>query len=183
LASTSVPAVHWNEEAGNTRPEYAAEIARRGSTPATSTKPLDVRTADVDVSAARCTIGEMSGDDLLFLERDLPSALDATRRDAVKAIATWDPDQLLATAEADIVDYLIAEHSVACPVLRRDQIHQLPVADQVDVVEDWGGRHITQTRTKIVIVVPFDGEDSVFRFRASQFKTSLPRGVVRPGEL
>jgi hypothetical protein len=48
-----------------------------------------------------------------------------------KAIEEWEPDKLLATAEADVVEYLIGEYSVACPVLHRDRAQQLPVSGEV----------------------------------------------------
>lgn len=122
-------------------------------------------------------------DELLFTANDLPSALRGQMQAATVAIEKWDPDQLLATAEADVFEYLMSEHSVACPVLHRDQIHQLPVSEEAEVMEGWNGRTVERRRTKVVIAVPFEGEEDVFKFRASQYTLNPPRARVRPGEL
>ena len=73
----------------------------------------------------------MRASEFLSTAGDLSSALQARQREPSKAIEEWEPDKLLATAEADVVEYLIAEYSVACPVLHRDQAEQLPVSEEV----------------------------------------------------
>ena len=123
-------------------------------------------------------------EELLFAKDDLPSALEARQREASQAVDRWDPEQLLATAEADVIDYVVAEYSVACPVLHRHQIEQLPVSEEMQPVEDWySGQLYQQRMTSIVVAVPFDGEKDVFKFRASNFSLNPPRARVREGEL
>lgn len=61
----------------------------------------------------------MNAEELLFASGDLQMTLEAQRRRARQAVDEWDPEQLLPTAEADIIEYLVAEYSVACPVLHK----------------------------------------------------------------
>ena len=126
----------------------------------------------------------MSAEDLLFSSGDLQITLEARLRRARQAVDEWNPDQLLATAEADVIEYLVAEYSVACPVLHRDQTEQLPVSEEIRPVAGmFSGETYQYRMTKIVIAVPFDGEKEVFRLRASQASFNPPQAEVREGEL
>jgi hypothetical protein len=126
----------------------------------------------------------VNADEVLFAQADLPGVLEATKRDAIQAVGDWEPDQLLAIAEADVIDYLVAEHSVACPVLHRDRAEQLPVSGEVQPVTGaFTGQTYQQRMTKIVLAVPFDGEEDVFKYRASNFSLNPPRAQVLAGEL
>lgn len=126
----------------------------------------------------------MNTDDLLFARDSLQAALEARQQEAQRAIDEWDPEQLLATAEQDIIEYLIEQYSVACPALHRDQIEQLPVSEAKQPVQGmFTGRTYQQRMTQIVIAVPFKGEKDVFQYRASQFSFNPPRAQVLDGEL
>ena len=126
----------------------------------------------------------MNTDGLLFAANDLPSVLEARRRAAMQAIDDWDPELLLDTTDADVMAYLEAEYSVACPVLHRDRIEQLPVSEAVQTGRgQFSGSLIQQRLTVIVIAVPFDGEEDVFKYRASTSSSNPPRAQVRAGEL
>ena len=119
----------------------------------------------------------------LFAVGDLGMALAAQQDKARQAIDKWDPEQLLATAEADVIEYLLAEYSVACPVLHRDQIEQLPVSEEVQSVPGWPCESYRQRMTKIVIAVPFDGDKEVFKLHPGNFTLNPPSADVREGEL
>ena len=126
----------------------------------------------------------MRASEFLFTAGDLSSALQARQREASKAVEEWEPDKLLATAEVDVVEYLIAEYSVACPVLHRDQAQLMPVSEEVAQLPGfWSDEAYERRLTKIVIVVPLDGEPDVFKYRASTQTTNPPRGEVHDGEL
>ena len=126
----------------------------------------------------------MNGEGLLFASGDLQATLEAGRHRARQAVIEWNPEQLLATAEADIIDYLVAEHSVDCPALHRDKIEQLPVSEEVRPVAGMLSRETYQYRmTKFVIAVPFDGEEDVFKLRATQSSFNPPSAEVHEGEL
>ena len=51
----------------------------------------------------------MNGEELLFASGDLQVTLEAGRRRARQAVEEWEPDKLLATAEADVAEYLMGE--------------------------------------------------------------------------
>lgn len=107
---------------------------------------------------------------LLYGYDDLRMALRARRQLACRAVEDWEPEQLLATAEADIVDYLVARYSVECPVLHPEQTVHLPVSN------------VTQGRVTIVIAVPFDGDSEIFSLCLGRpFRKPLVR--VEGGEL
>jgi hypothetical protein len=120
---------------------------------------------------------------LFFTDGNLSDALQARQRQASRAVEEWEPDKLLATAEADVVEYLVAEYSVACPVLHRDQAQQLPVSEEVAQLRGWIDEVYERRLTKIVIAVPFDGEPDVFKYRPSTMTTNPPEGEVLEGEL
>jgi hypothetical protein len=126
----------------------------------------------------------VNAEDPLFASGDLQWTLEARRRRARQAVAEWDPEKLLATAEADVIEYLVAEYSVAFPVLHRDQTEQLPVSEEVRPGAGmFSGGTYPHRMTKIVIAVPFDGEKDIFKHRASGSSLNPPYAEVREGEL
>ena len=71
------------------------------------------------------------------------------RQKARQAACSWDAAQLLATAEADIIDYLVATYSVERPVLHPELCVHPPVSE------------VIQGRVTIVTAVPFDGDREI----------------------
>ena len=119
----------------------------------------------------------------LFTQNDLRLALEASARKLRDELLGWNPDELLALPEADVVEHLVAAHSVMCPRLRRDEAHLLPVSEQTQTFQDAWGDRVTRRVTQLTLVVPFDGEQIVFSMRASQSFMSPPQGTVVDGEL
>jgi hypothetical protein len=120
----------------------------------------------------------------LFAAGYLPDVLEARREEARRAVEAWEPEKLLATAEADAVEYLVAEYSVACPVLDRDRTEQLPVSEEVAQARGaCTGEAYERRQTKIVIAVPFDGEGDVFKYRASTHTWNPSEAQVHDREL
>jgi hypothetical protein len=77
----------------------------------------------------------------------------------------------------------VAAHSVACPKLRRDEAHLLPISEQTQTFKDPFGDRMTRRMTQPTLVVPYDGEKIVFSMRASQSSFNPPRADVADGEL
>jgi hypothetical protein len=98
-------------------------------------------------------------------------ALRTRRQEARHAAYSWDAGQLLATAEADIIDYLAATYSVECPVLHPELAVHLPVSE------------VVQRRVTIVTAVPFDGDSEIFRLCLSRPFFGRPDAQVGKGEL
>src|SRR6266498_2618560 len=111
----------------------------------------------------------------LFAENDLRLALEATARKLHEELLGWNPDELLALPEADIVEHLVTTHSVTCPRLRRDEAHLLPVSEQTQTLNDYFGDRVTRRVTQLTLVVPYVGEQIIFSMRASQSHMNSPR--------
>ena len=91
---------------------------------------------------------------------------------ARQAVYDRNADQLLVTAVADVIEYGMAKYSIPCPGLHRDQIEQHPVSEDARQVRDaFSCPTYQRPATRIVIVIPFDGEEDDFR---------LPAQPVRP---
>jgi hypothetical protein len=86
--------------------------------------------------------------ELLFAKNDLRLALEATARKLHDELLGWNPDELLALPEADVVEHLVVVHSVACPKLRRDEAYLLPVSEQVQTLKDYFGDRVTRRVTQ-----------------------------------
>jgi hypothetical protein len=66
----------------------------------------------------------------LFTQNELRLALEASARKLRDELLGWNPDELLALPEADVVEHLVEARSVLCPRLRRDEAHLLPVSSK-----------------------------------------------------
>jgi hypothetical protein len=125
-------------------------------------------------------------EEALFCGGSLSMALTGQQSEALRAVEEWDPDELLATAEADVIGYLVDKYSVDGPVLDRDRIEQLPVSEDVRAVAaefpGYYGETLHRRMTKVVVVVPFTGEKDVFKFSPNQ-SWGHARAQVRDGEL
>jgi hypothetical protein len=99
---------------------------------------------------------------------DLRIMLRNRRQGTLASVDSWEPEQLLATSEADIVDYLAAQGSVECPVLHPELAVHLPVSD------------VTDGRVTIAIAVPFDGDSEIFNLCLS--RPYIGRPAARVGE-
>ena len=98
-------------------------------------------------------------------------ALRTCRQQARQAAYSWDARQLLATSEADIIDYLVATYSIECPVLHPELAVHLPVSE------------VIQGRVTIVTAVPFDGDSEIFDLCLSRPFLGRPDAQLGKGEL
>jgi hypothetical protein len=119
----------------------------------------------------------------LFAKGDLRLALEATVQKLHADLLAWNPDELLTLPLADVVEYLVKTYSVACPKLRRDEAHLLPVTEQTVTGNDYFGERVTRRMTQLTLIIPYDGERIVFSMRASQSYISPLRGTAVDGEL
>lgn len=126
----------------------------------------------------------MNREERLFCSGDLQLTLQGQQQSARQAVLDWDPDQLLATAEADVIEYLLAEYSVVCPVLHRGQTESLgSYEDSVTAHDAFSGEAFQHRVTKFAIAVPFDGEEAVFKLRPTQRSFNTPAAEAKNGEL
>src|SRR5437867_1342416 len=126
----------------------------------------------------------------LFSRGYLRDALAAQITKAKDEIAGLDRDYILNVSEDDLVQHLVTKYGVEPPVIRHGEIHAMEPTDaKVDVSRDFAraifdrNRPSYMTGTRIVVVVPFDGEADCFRVRPSNFTSSQPMGVIQGQEL
>jgi len=118
-------------------------------------------------------------DEFLFSSNSLTDVFRARSADAEHEIDNWDPGYLLKTPDSEIMDYLVGKYELTCPVLRRDQLEQEPVSEEVRTVTgQFSGQPAEQRLTKIIVVVAFDGEPDVFGLQPSSLTLNPPRAHV-----
>ena len=120
---------------------------------------------------------------LLFSQGELDNALSRSIRELVAEVQQWAPDQLLTQSENEIASYLADKYSVACPILRRDDIYADEPADIQIEVNDWGGDRIRVPATRLRVHVPYDGERTFFGLKPNTFTYSPPRADVYDNEI
>ncbi|WP_239340910.1 hypothetical protein [Frankia sp. CiP3] len=126
--------------------------------------------------------GPMHQNGILFNDGDLMATLDGQVDALKKTVNAWNPDELLATAPTDVVNYLIGEYSVVCPTLRREEAELVPAPEVVERREGlWQSYEVL--RTQIVIAVPFDGDRAVFKLRASRRSLRAQYATVTEHEI
>lgn len=126
--------------------------------------------------------------DHLFFEGDLDATLRATMEAALKDIDDWSQDQLVRQSETEIIDYVVNQRSVRCPVLDLDNWWMDEPEDGKARMDDpererFYGHPIEYDVTRTTVHIPFDGEDVFFRLRPSSFSTNPPRAVIGKGEI
>lgn len=114
---------------------------------------------------------------LYDLAGSLAGFLGKAGQATAQRLQSWDADDLLNTPVDDAVEQLVDLGSVGCPDLRVDDAFMLEPTEIDQQYRDWGEVH-TRRVTRLVLVVPFDGDKDVFGFRPDQF-TTMPPQVLR----
>jgi hypothetical protein len=113
----------------------------------------------------------------------LSSALDASARRVSERLQRWKADDLLDTPQQAVVAELMETGSVSCPRLLTDQAWQQPAVEVDKQFRDFG-EIVTRRVTRLVLVVPYEGERDVFTLRADTSSTNPPRVLrIDDGEL
>jgi len=117
----------------------------------------------------------------LFAGGRLSEVLAAAASQATDRLATWPPDDLLNTAEADVTEQLVELATVEVPTLARDEARLEPPAEVRTQARDFG-RDFQATVTRYTLVVPVTGEPSLFGLTASHFSSGTILGEIdQPG--
>lgn len=112
----------------------------------------------------------------LFTEGDLGASLQDAARKMAQRLLAWDADALLKTPEADVIDQLLEDGLARCPLLLRDKAWMPPPSETTQRFSEFG--EITERRvTQFILVVPFDGENVVFRLQARQSNWNRPQAL------
>jgi hypothetical protein len=115
--------------------------------------------------------------ELLFLQGELDASLRATRQRLLDEIHRWDPDQLLMQSESEVAAYLAAKHSAHCPRLKREEMYADEPADIRQRVVGHFDRVVEVPATRLVVHVPYEGEQVFFSLKPNRSPTAL-RGLT-----
>ena len=124
--------------------------------------------------------------DFLFCSGELREYLGRARERVTETLQSYPADELLQASEPDIVAYLLDRALVDEVVLHRDRAELLdPSEHTVDSTDsfDRAVGHRTRRITRWTLVVPFTGDDALFRLRANTFTSSVPRAELRQNEI
>jgi len=118
---------------------------------------------------------QLFGRGSLYDQRNsLANALGSTARAMADSLQSWNPDDLLDTATEAVIARLIDKGSVQCPRLLADQVWMRDPIEITQEYTDFGERR-TRRVTRLVLVVPFEGEKEVLTLRADTSSTNPPR--------
>ena len=113
----------------------------------------------------------------LFAGSRLSEALAAAARNATDKLATWPPDDLLNTAEADVTEQLVRLATIEMPSLARSE-SRLEPPREVSVESRDFGRQFNVTVTRFTLIVPVTGASSAFGMTASRMAGSVIPGAI-----
>jgi hypothetical protein len=129
-------------------------------------------------------------DELLFSKVDIFSVLEQQKQEVRKSVDTLTANQVLNTSEDDLVQSLIAQHTLHVPVLKEDDIHIAETGEtKLDVSHDPMRMIYDRSRpfyipaNKTVIAIPFEGDAGFFVVQPQTFTLSPPRGTVQGSEI
>lgn len=126
--------------------------------------------------------------DLLFYENgilSMPRLIEVKMYEEIDAI---DANRLLNTSEEDLCDYFEQNYKINVPILKETEITVDQIETKIDVSHDPlryipNGKPFYITGTKVTYFVPFDGDPSLFRLRASTYTFNPPRAEIVGNEL
>jgi hypothetical protein len=126
----------------------------------------------------------------LFSKALVSDVLDAQTKKVRDEIVGLERDYLLNASEDDLLEYLVTKHRIEVPTIRHDEIHALEPTDvKVDVSQEPmraifdRSRPFYITGTRVVVVVPFDGEADCFHLAQNPFALNPPHGRIERQEL
>ena len=127
---------------------------------------------------------------LLFFEEDLDAQLSSRRQGAVALVDGIPKDQFLVSSDDELIAHVVAKLRVEPLALREDATTMSQDETQVDVSHDRmrmfrddRGGPVYIPGTKVVIDIPFTGEDWLFRYRTNPWSTIFPTATVHRGRL
>lgn len=127
--------------------------------------------------------------DALFWQHDLASMLRQLEEKLFQQIDAIERSQLLSTSVEDWSDYFEQQFKIDGPQLKKDQIQVDQDEINIDVSQDPTRVISDRTQpfyirgTRIVFLVPLDGDQELFKYRPSTHTLSPPFGTANDGVL
>lgn len=128
-------------------------------------------------------------EELLFAENALRVWLDQRRREAVDAVRSVRPEEILNRPHEQIADEILDRYLVPEPRLDADGTTGEVNDQRIDVSDDFGRAIFDRSRptyidgTRISFHVPYSGPIEALRLRANTFSTSPPWATIGNGGL
>lgn len=126
---------------------------------------------------------------LLFSTHDLRAIMDRQTAAMRAEVDGLEPNRLLNTSPADLVQYLAEKYRLQAPSLLRADWSAEQTETRIDARHDQR-RHVSDRSRpclvpgqRIDVEVPIDGDSELMYARASTFNFSPPRATVRGGSL
>lgn len=127
--------------------------------------------------------------EMLFRGESLSTRTDQATEALRREVKEWPADDLLGRPVAEIVEHLVANHSLNAPVLDADAA---AILDEDQHVEhtlsgrnawEFGNGPVNVTFRRITLAVPFTGEAEMFRLRPGASNLNPPRGRLAGNSL
>lgn len=125
---------------------------------------------------------------LLFGEEDLDSQLRARQQQVSGIVDSIPKEQFLVSSDQELINHVVAQQTVEPIVLCEESRTMKQQETQIDVSRDQM-RYFSPDRrgpfyipgTRVIIDIPFTGEDWLFRYRTNPWSTVFPRAEVQRG--
>jgi len=127
--------------------------------------------------------------ELLFCKYDLRAALESQEKKIFEEIDGIDGNRLLNTSVEDLCDYFEEKYKIHAPQIKEEAITVDQQEADVDISQDYNrfiidrGRSFHIKGTAITFCVPFEGDQELFKCRASTSTVAPPRAAIHSGEL
>lgn len=119
----------------------------------------------------------------LFCEGELRDFLRCRNEKAKESLLNWDPDKLLAAAEADVIAALLDAAIVDCVTLHRDEAYLIDPTEVLIEASPRLGQPIKHRVIRYTLVVPFTGDAQLLNLRASTFSSAPPWAELHSDEV
>lgn len=120
----------------------------------------------------------------LFADRELREVLEEARSRAIARAEVLSEGRIVSELLDELAEEIAAQFRLEVPRLNEEGKHTLGAkAVKVDVSGNFlyglgDGRSVLADGTEIVVVVPFSGDSSLFKYRASTYSSVVPQGRI-----
>lgn len=118
----------------------------------------------------------------LFSSGTLRDYLHKKIQNVTQAVDGWDPEKLLMTPEADLVEELTNDFRIVVPTLDREGAGIEPLKQGYGVAERFGDSFRVAQNT-VTLLVPYSGDRAIFALRPNPHMDPGPQGSVTETEV
>jgi hypothetical protein len=122
----------------------------------------------------------------LFNAEPLSEFLDRYKINLTREIESYDSEKIFGVNQKELIDYLIAKHTIEIPHILENKI---VITDKKDVRKDGNERPILANasmltgRISLTVTIPFEGITQLFRTKPSTYYPIPPIGELQKSEI